>query len=401
MIRKILIQFLLLVALISSFIFSACSEEPNLTGYTLLNPTDSLILKRFDSSVDSVNFYIKQVKQVENFGNLQRFLVGKYDDIIAHSLIRFNFYMPDSVKNAVKNSAIIINSARLKLFPIYRLGDSTRNNYSIEVREILSWWESDYFNIDSLKSSKYQVGSDQIQVSQSDEDSLYFIQLSNDKVFEWLRIYSADTLPKPPGILLSPSPTTEYVKGFASINSGFVITTSVIELVYTMNSIIDTIYFSSVADLHVVEKEIPYGTNVEKIVLQSGLKEKALLAFDLSSIPNRAIINAAYLRLYLNENESVFGSSYQDSIYVQFVKDSANVTIDSITSFTLIKSMNGYYEGNISYYVQKWIDGVDNQGVILHAKDPIGGLERFVFYGPGSPYLEKRAKLIINYSYKK
>lgn len=399
--KKNLAYILPLIFIILSFAFTACSEDPNITGYDLLNPSDSLIINRFDTSIDSTKFYIKQVRQVENFGNLQRFLVGRYDDIVAHSLIRFNFYIPDSVKNAVKNSSISINSARLKLYPVYRIGDSIQTDYSIEVREILSWWESDYFNIDSLKSSKYQIGSNQIQVSQSDEDSLYIIELSNEVVLNWLQIYASDTLPKPPGILLSPSPSTKYVKGFASINSGFVITTSIIELIYSMNSAIDTIYISSVADLHVIEKEIPYTTNKEKIVLQSGLKEKALLAFDISSIPKNSIVNAAYLRIYLDKNESVLGTSYQDSIYVQIVKDSVNVVIDSASAFVLTKNSNGYYEGNISYFVQKWIDGVDNQGVILHAVDPIGGLEKFVFYGPGSPLLEKRAKLIINYSYKK
>jgi hypothetical protein len=385
------------IPILLSLLIVSCSENPSITGYGLLNPADSLLVQRFDSNRDSVFVYHKQINQSDILGGTRRILVGKYEDLTAHSLIRFLIGLSDELKGAVKNSNVVIQSARVKLNPVYKFGDTTSNRFSFLVKEIKSNWGEYTFTIDSLKSGKYEISNENIAIRNIDDDTLYYCELNPNAVLNWFKSIANDST-KPQGILLSPDPSTTFIKGFASSTAYYVGDPIVLEVVAEYNSKIDSLKFFVDADLHVVETSNTILTDDAKIILQSGVKTKSFICFDLSKVPTDAVVNSAFIRLYPDTSNSLFGTSFQDSLIVQFVSDSSKIAIDSAVVFYMTKKDSSYYEGQINYYVQKWIDNNSNLGLLISTKDPEGGVEKFVFYGPKSALIEKRPQLIINYS---
>jgi len=387
--------------LIVALLFSSCSENPSITGYNLLNPLDSLVVKRFDSTNDSAFTYHKELIQKDVLGGTRRILVGKYGDLTASSLIRFIIGLSSEMKDAVKNSNLIVNSARIKLNPVYKFGDTTSNNFNLQVKEIYTYFDEYKFTIDSLKSGRYEIINENIVVRNIDDDTLYYSELKPEKVLNWFKLIAADSSKKLQGVLLEPDDFTNYIRGFASSNAYYVGDPIVLEVVVTYNNKTDSLKYFVDADLHVIEKTSEINFDQTKLVLQSGVKQKAFVFFDISSVPKNAIVNSAYLRLYPDTLESKYGTSYQDSLFVQYITDSTNISIDSAVTFVLTKTSSGYYEGQLNYFVQKWIDNNSNKGLLISIKDPDGGVEKFVFYGPQSAIYSKRPQLIINYTYRK
>ncbi|GEM_PF-2484751 len=408
-IRKSLLLVILAISLLCLF---SCSEEPGITGYNLLNPLDSLILTRFDSTtIDSAFVNSNIICQAENLGDLRRFLVGYYEsnelghneNYTLHSLLNFNFLLNNDLKNKINQSQVSVVSARLKLTPIYIFKESyIAGNFSIDVWEIQNDWDSD--TITSYGFNALVRGNEKIDIGNIDNDSVYFVNLDPTVVFNWLKKASKDTVKGLNGIILSPSSGTNYIKGFASINSNFQNEPTLLEVVIDNNQKIDTLKFNVKADVHVAIFNTQCGviSNPQAyLIVQSAIKTKSYLFFDISNIPKNAIVNSAYLRLYLDSTKSKFGTSFQDTIYVQFVREPNKYELDSSSAYSLVKTPEGYYQANISYYVEKWINDDLNRGLLMTTKDPEGGFEKFVFHGPKTPFFDKRPKLIINYSYKK
>lgn len=389
------------LVLIISLLTSSCSENPSITGFNLLNPIDSLIVKRFDSTNDSTFSYHKEIKQIENLGGTRRILVGKFNDLTAYSLIRFTIGISNEMKDAIKNANFIVNSARIKLNPVYKFGDTTSRVFNFQVKEIYTYFDEYKFTVDSLISGGYEIQNENIVVRNIDQDTLYYSELNPEKVFNWFKLIAADSLRKLQGVLLEPEQSTTYIRGFASSNAYYVGDPIVLEVVATYNNKTDSLKYFVDADLHVVKKDSQIIYDETRIVLQSGVKQKAFIFFDINSIPKNAVVNSAYLRLYPDTLQSEYGTSYQDSLFVQYITDSTNNSIESGITFVLTKTSSGYYEGLLNYFAQKWIDNNSNKGLLLSIKDPDGGIEKFVFYGPKSAVISKRPQLIINYTYRK
>lgn len=389
------------VVLLLAFLISSCSENPSITGYNLLNPFDSLVVRRFDSTSDSAFSYHKELIQKDVLGGTRRILVGKYDDLKASSLIRFIIGLSSEMKDAVKNSNLAVNSARIKMNPVYKFGDTTSNVFNIKVKEIYTYFDEYKFTIDSLNSGRYEIINENITIRNIDDDTLYYSELNPEKVLNWFKLIAADSSRKLQGVLLEPDDMTTYIKGFASSNAYYVGDPIVLEVVVSYNNKTDSLVYYVDADLHVIEKSSNINFDDSKLVLQSGVKQKAFIFFDINAVPKNAIVNSAYLRLYPDTVESKYGTSYQDSLFVQYITDSTEISIDSAVTFVLTKNSSGYYEGQLNYFVQKWIDNNSNKGLLLSIKDPDGGVEKFVFYGPKSATISKRPQLIINYTYRK
>ncbi len=244
---KYLLSFLLL------FVFISCSENPSITGYNLLNPLDSLVVTRFDSTLDSVLVYHKQLNQSDILGGTRRILVGQFDDLKAQSLIRFSIGLSSELKDAVKNSSVTITSARVKLNPVYKFGDTTSNSFSIEIKEIFTYFDEYTFTADSLKSGRYIFGFDNIVTRNIDDDTLYYCELNTNNVLNWFKAIALDSTNKLQGLLFTPSASTNYIKGFASSNAYYVGDPIVLEVVAQYNSKVVSLKFFVDADLHIVE----------------------------------------------------------------------------------------------------------------------------------------------------
>lgn len=391
------LKYLLLVLPILLFI--SCSDEPNSTGYGLLNPEDFIEIRSFDTTRDSVHQEFSQLIQVENFGAARRILVGNYKNLTASALMRFEFLFSEEIKKLLSENKITLSAAKLKVYPIYRFGDSTRTNFSFNVHEIKSWWDSDQFTADSLNPSHFDFDNSPIESNFLDGDSVVTCTLPNDKVLAWMKAIADTGIKNPSGIYLKPTPAANFIRGLRAIGTST--NTGTLEVVYSKDGTIsDTIYAVTVSDVHVVTTTENYN-DPAIITLQSGVLTKAKLKFDISQIPKNAIINSAVLELTRNLSKSEFGTSFQDSLYVLRLTDTSKISIDSNFAHVLVQSRPDIYEGNITRIVQDWLNSGQNFGLLLSTRDPEGGLERFAFESSYSADFNKRPILKIYYTIRK
>lgn len=378
-------------------LFFSCSDEPNSTGYGLLNPEDFIEIRSFDTKRDSVHQEFSQLIQVENFGAARRLLVGNYKNLTASALMRFEFLFSEEIKKLLSENKITVSAAKLKVYPIYRFGDSTRTNFSFNVHEIKSWWDSDQFTADSLNPSHFDFDNSPIESNFLNGDSVITCTLPNDKVLAWMKAIADTGIKNPSGIYLKP--TANFIRGLGAIGTN--VKTSTLEVVYSKNGTSnDTINAVTVADVHVVTTTENYN-DPSLIVLQSGVLAKAKLKFDISRIPKDAIINSAVLELTRNLSKSEFGTSFQDSLYVLRLTDTSKISIDSNFAHVLVQSRPDIYEGNIARIVQDWLNSGQNFGLLLSTRDPEGGVERFAFESSNSADFNKRPILKIYYTIRK
>ncbi len=391
-------KFLIIGILI--LITSSCSEKPNSTGINLLNPEDFIEVKSFDTRRDSAYSSSSSLKQIENLGTSRRILVGKYDKITARSLVRFGYEFSSDLKNWLNENKIEILSAKLMLYPVYRFGDSTLTNFGFNVYEITSWWESNSFTSDSLSSSNFQYKPNPIQTNFSNTDTLVTCLLPNEKVLSWMKAYADTAVQDAPGILIEPTDETNFIRGFSSSNVSLYTSIPTIEIVYRMTDTSDTLFAAPIADVYTISTTKTFN-DPKVIYLQSGVVFKNKLYFDLGQIPQNSIINSAKLELTKIKNKSVFGTSYQDSLFAVRLIDTVNLTVDSTYRGVILSVNTTTMEGNISRIVQDWINGEPNYGIMLSIVDPDGGAELFAFEGSESDNIDQRPRLKIFYTIKK
>jgi hypothetical protein len=372
-----------------------------MTGYGLLNPNDFIEIKSFDTTRDSVHQEFKQLIQIENFGSARRILVGNHNNLTASALVRFEFVFTEELKKLLSENKITVSSAKLKVYPVYKFGDTTKTNFSFNVYEIKSWWDSDLFTADSLTPSHFDYDISPLESNFIDGDSVVTCNLPNNRVLDWMKAIADTGIKNPSGIYLKPATTANFIRGLAAIGTDR--NTSTIEVAFSKEGVSnDTIYAVAVSDVHVVTTTENYN-DPSAIILQSGVLAKANLKFDLSQISKNAVINFAVLELTRNLDKSIRGTSFQDSLFVLRLTDTSKISIDtnSVYFLTPIRSGSDVYEANISRIVQDWVNTGIDYGLLLSTVDPDGGAERFVFESGNSADSSKRPKLKIYYSVRK
>ena len=76
------IKIFIVLLILSGFLFNSCNDGPSPIGSDLVSSED-LVIKTFDTSVDTVSQYSKYFKKVIALGASAKILVGKYNDIEA------------------------------------------------------------------------------------------------------------------------------------------------------------------------------------------------------------------------------------------------------------------------------------------------------------------------------
>ena len=164
----------------------------------------------------------------------------------------------------------------------------------------------------------------------------------------------------------------------------------------------DTLVVYPSKDLHIVESigAVPIGSQ-DKIILEGGYALRGKLKMDVSAIPKDVSISKAILELNVDEINSIDGDPSSDSIYVHMYLNSArdSLTADS-TVTTLLKRSGNVFSGNISWMVQKWVSGTENQGMRLTLLDEYSSVSKIVLYGSKENNPALRPKLTIYYPKK-
>lgn len=391
-------KYLILIVVLFAFcLIPSCSDTPTDLGSDLLNP-DLIGVVSFDSQKDSAFQSSYSFKKIISLGSSPRILIGKTDNLIAHALFVFTFNLSDSLKQLIRNDSLNILSARVELTPDYVYGDSNAT-FDYTVHKINSQWVSASFTADSFLSSGFSYESSDLSSNRTATDSLYHFNIDPNTVKDWMRSQVDTALATNNGILISPTSSTNKIVGFVAFNpeiSNDTKVKAVIQKIGTTRQ--DTITAFVLSDVHVI-----IGENIvspEKMIVQAGVVSNSFLYFDLSKIPDKAVINYAKLSIGLDTLESKFGSGYTNSLTAYLVTDPDSLKIDETTSESLFRN-GSRYEGNLSAIVRYWLNQNKNHGIVIKAGNELSGVEKFILKGSSYPVYEERPKLEIVYTVRK
>lgn len=382
------------LALLISLLHISCSETPSSLGADLL-PRDLVNISELDSSVDSLYQSSSIYKRVIALSSADRLLLGKKDNVEAGILIKFLIFFDDSIKQQLINNELSVLSAQVKFTKNYTFGNST-SAIDFSAHKINSGW-SIRFTSDSLSFLNFDATD--IGFNKSFSDSINSFNFDTQLALSWMKARADSSAPANNGLYLKPSFSSEKIIGFQAL--------TVEDLPYPLLDIviqktgvyIDTLsYFPSV-DLSVVSGSLP-DAGTENIGIQAGLNSEARLFFDLSSLSKEIIINYAELTLTVDTLKTVTGTSFTNSLRVNYITDSTNNSIDSSLLVFLDRDSN-MFKGNITLYVQKAIIQNNNQGLVIAAGDKLNGVELFAIKGSNATVFTQRPRLQIKYTSRK
>ncbi len=387
-------KFIILIALIVT-LFYGCSEKISDPGAILIPPTDNFDILKFDSDSASITFSAKSFRKEIDLGNAERVLFGKFGDIKSTVLIKFFLFQPDSINSFVQNDQISIVESWIDLPVNYVLGDSTAS-LTFTGHNILNSWLAAGYNLDSLQTLNYDNAN--VVSVKEDSDSLLSVNVDKNLTLNWLKSNAVDSLNLNNGLVLIPDDANTKIVGFQGLTSSPEFDEPKMTIVYqTPSGVVDTIQGQVSGDVHVLSGNSSMDI-ADRIYLQSGIALRSYFDFDSNVFPKDAVINKATLTFYIDSTASQYGSVLSDSIMVQTLSDSTTYEVN--TSFRdLYLGKNGNsYSGEISRTLQKWINGEDNQGLLLRLSDEKRTLNKVVLYGINS---SQKPRLVVYYTDKK
>ncbi len=372
-----------------------CSDDPSSIGTDLLKDDRLNILEK-DSFTDTLRQSSSYLKRVSPLGASDRILLGRNANVESSVLLKFLLGLHDSIEADLLEDSINVLSAKVILTQTYFFGDSAAP-FDFSAYSITSGWTAVTFTSDSLGLLIYDPQDVSFNRNFVNNDSLEF-NIDNQLVLNWLKAKADTNTADDMGIYIKSSDNTQKVLGFYSYNTSgnpFPVLEVIIEKSGTYQ---DTLSFIPYGAVSAVVGSFP-AISSENILVQNSLEIQSKLWFDVSSIPSTAKINYAELTLTLDTLETIRGSAYTKSVMAFFLIDSLNNSLDSMRLATL--SVSGQqYKGDITYYIQSWVNGTNNQGLLIASTIFGEGVELLAFKGNGSADASIRPRLKIVYTIK-
>ncbi|HEY4755442.1 MAG TPA: hypothetical protein VIH28_05220 [Ignavibacteriaceae bacterium] len=385
--------FLTLFVLVSLIHFS-CSDSPSSLGSDLLSQ-DLINILELDSANDSLFQFASVYKKVIELSSANRLLLGKKDNIEAGILIKFLIFFADSIKQQLTNNELSVLSAKVEFTKNYTFGNSTVP-IDFSVHKINNNWSTG-FTSDSLAILTYDAND--ISFSKTFSDSINGFNFDTQTALNWLKASADSSIPIDNGLYIKPAMSSEKIVGFQALTIEDLTIPSLKIIIQKTGVYSDTLsYFPSV-DLSVVSGSLP-DVGTENIGIQAGLNSEARLFFDLSSLPKDIVVNYAQLILTVDTIKTITGSSFTNSVRVNYITDSTNLAIDS--TFSLFLDRDGStFKGSVTSFIQRTLIESNNQGLLLSASDKLNGVELFAIKGSNAAALAERPNLQIIYTSKK
>jgi len=385
--------FLTLFVLVSLIHFS-CSDSPSSLGSDLLSQ-DLINILELDSAKDSLFQSASVYKKVIELSSANRLLLGKKDNIEAGILIKFLIFFADSIKQQLTNNELSVLSAKVEFTKNYTFGNSTVP-IDFSVHKINNNWSTG-FTSDSLAILTYDAND--ISFSKTFSDSINGFNFDTQTALNWLKASADSSIPIDNGLYIKPAMSSEKIVGFQALTIEDLTIPSLKIIIQKTGVYSDTLsYFPSV-DLSVVSGSLP-DVGTENIGIQAGLNSEARLFFDLSSLPKDIVVNYAQLILTVDTIKTITGSSFTNSVRVNYITDSTNLAIDS--TFSLFLDRDGStFKGSVTSFIQRTLIESNNQGLLLSASDKLNGVELFAIKGSNAAALAERPNLQIIYTSKK
>jgi len=379
------------------FVSFACNDEPTAVGDALIPNTDRIELKKIDSYNNSFNQSFSTFqKDSLFFGASNRVLLGSYKNLSIDMLLGFGILFPDSLKESINKNEVVLKSSWIEMRPNYWIGDKSHLEFS--VKEINQNWSSSNFNQDTLNAVKASLGDDiLIKDSYSFSDSLIKFSIDEQVVNKWVKQVAENTFALNNGLYFTPVSKTGIV-GFQAIarfiSSSFVTLNMVLEKpgVY-----VDTIKAVQSKDLHIVNKTEPE-KNENSLILQSSSSIRGKLWFDVSSVPTDVVLNKATLSLYIDEQHTFQGKPKTDSVVVSFFENKNQNLVKKEFGISVLFNKDNTYSGDIRQFVQRWINGENNEGMEIKLSDEDRSANTIAFFKSDYQVDSLRPRLTIFYT---
>lgn len=377
-----------------SFIHFSCSDSPSSLGSDLLSQ-DLINILELDSAKDSLFQSSSVYKKVIELSSASRLLLGKKDNVEAAILIKFLIGFADSIKQQLINNELSVLSAKVEFIKNYTYGNSTAP-IDFSVHKINSSWSTG-FTSDSLPLLSYDAND--ISFGKTFSDSINSFNFDSQTALNWLKASADSSIPIDNGLYIKPSVSSEKIIGFQALTITDVQIPYLKIVIQKTGVYSDTLSFFPSVDLSVVSGALP-DVGIENIGIQAGLNTEARLFFDLSSLPKNIVVNYAQLTLTLDTIKTITGTSFTNSLRVNYLTDSTTLAIDS--SFSLFLDRDGNtFKGSVTSFIQRTVVENNNQGLLLSASDKLNGVELFAIKGSNASALIERPKLQIIYTSKK
>lgn len=379
-----------------TLIFASCEDDPSSIGGSLLPDDDKFKFDTLNTQITPLVQHSSFFKDQVDLGAATRVFLGKTDEVQSILLLRFLTLLPDSVLSEIEKDSITVLGSWMELYPKHTLGDASAP-FDFKVNEIKEEWLPANFNQDSL--DLLMIGTDDVILTKDiNNDTLYTIGLNTEMVGAWV-LAALDSVTKNFGLILKPTDNTNKIIGFQGISSTAETLPVIKVIVQKPGSFTDTLDLPLNTDVHVPSGEFPTSTD-DSIILEGGLTAKGKLFFDLTNaIPQNATANSAKLVLTIDTLNSFMNNNFVESISYSILSDSATNEIASeYGTLLLTKDGDKYIDNNFVQFLNRWLNGVDNQGIRLRINNDISTLSRLKIFGSTSD-VAIRPKLIVTYSF--
>lgn len=389
MINKIFLSF---ISAITIFLLISCNDSPTDLGKDFLDRGFGVY--KFDTSLDSMPQHSRDFINVYSLGASSHLLIGKAENVTAHTLVRFIFQIPDSIKTELTSRNLTVIDSWIELIKDYRFGDSAAT-FDYEVFKINSGWTSSKFTSDSLENLSHD-NTDLSFNRTTENDTVYSFHIDTTLVSSWLQNDIDTSVASNYGILISPTPGTQKVLGFTAFNTSGENDPILRIVVQKPGEYIDTLIGYVAADISVVLGD-RQNVGIENLAIQSSLTSEAKLFFDLTVLPKDITINSAKLTLTVDTIQTKTGSSFTNSLRTYLLADSSKDSVNANYAYTLSRS-GSTFSGEITNIVRVWNNKVSNQGMLIKATGELRGIEIFAIKGSNASNISDRPKLEIVYT---
>ncbi len=379
---------------IYSFIFYSCNDNPTSAGLNLLK-NDYINVKQIDSYADSLKQYSSEFKRSIPLGIASTILIGSNANVQSSSLIQFSIVLDDSVKQDLLAGNVSVVSSNILLYPVYTFGD-TNASMDFSAHKVLNSW-----NPNTIDGDNANISYDQTDLSSGKtfSDSLVTFNIDNSLVTSWLK-YASDTTTQPAvyGIYLMPNSSSKKIMGFQALSIGASNPSTLHVVLQKPGVYQDTLTFYPIQDASVVTGNLP-ALSSDEFAVQGGLTVNSKLWFDVSSIPKNTVINRALLTLTIDTASSNIGTDMTNTLDVRLLQDTVNIAFDTTQIFTLTRSGNTF-QGDLTHYVQSWIDTGNNLGILLQVTNQAENVDLFAIKGSNAADRSVRPRLQLTFTSK-
>ena len=373
-----------------------CAEKPKSVGNGLPNSDCTFIIDTLTLTSVKDTAYIFPLETGFSLSNL----TGRQS--ATDELISLYNIIPDSYIDSLKGARI--DTAEFRLTVKYRFNPPA-GKLQFNVVEIKRPWSQATFTTDSVPF--LTLGTTPIGTF---KDSMNFgttlsTLIDTSDIRRWANSFIDTTAPDYYGFAVqSPAGNNNGVVGFSTFND-YTDYVPKIFIRYTKFGRRDSLIFYTGEDAFAPKTTRP--SSFSGLMVQGGYGVRSKLAFDLSALKDKPIVNNAVLELTLDTAASTFGGYSPDTVTA--LLSTSGTSLDPSDSTIFVYGLRTaatalrppVFSFRLTGIVDRWVRGERaNNGITLRWSSEYGTVEKAVFYPTSAADASKRPRLNITYSKK-